>query len=196
MRCLHAKDLSFKPRMSFDIYEPLAEFSADVTGAGPDEHGQLPETGLAPFLVGASAELMGIGERCLGETIQFVKERSQFGKRIGSYQSLKHRLADCYVEIENTRTAVHYAALSWDSKSADSWTSANIARAYSALTIPRVIEACVQAHGAFGFTWESGLHVMLRRARKRAALLYSGKRAQMMLEDRLACNDIGADLQV
>ena len=101
-----------------------------------------------------AAEATGCGQRLLDLSVGYAKERQQFGRPIGSFQAIKHRLADMRVSTEAAETAVIWAAVSPDE-------GARAAR-YALDESIRVAESAIQVHGGMGFTWELGLHYYLR----------------------------------
>lgn len=153
---------------------------------------QVPATALMPFHVAVSAEILGIAAQSLEETLSYVKDRTQFGRPIGSFQAVKHQLADCYVMIENARTAVYYAALCWDGLRAERFLAVDMARTYCGNMGAKVIQTCIQMHGGFGYTWESGLHVGLRRVHALNAYLGSQSAAALSLDRALISGEIEA----
>jgi alkylation response protein AidB-like acyl-CoA dehydrogenase len=111
-----------------------------------------------------TAELVGGMQRVLTGTVEYVKSREQFGRPVGSYQAVKHRLADMYIATEQARAAVQLAAVDC----ADDAETARAAVASAARWVPRaaieVCEGAIHLHGAMGYSWETGLHLHLRRA--------------------------------
>lgn len=120
----------------------------------------------------SAAELLGASEYCLEKTVDYLKERQQFGKVIGTFQALKHIMADCQVRLEAMRASVEYAAALYDrfrkgGKDAPSREEvdnhAHIAKAYCSDAAQRIARECIQLHGGIAFTWEYGLHIHFRR---------------------------------
>jgi alkylation response protein AidB-like acyl-CoA dehydrogenase len=111
-----------------------------------------------------AAESVGAAQRWLHETVEYTKMRTQFGRPIGSFQALKHRLADCYVAVESARS-LSYAA-SWSVSTQDDRASELAAMAQSACTEAYYAIAAegVQLHGGIGITWEHEAHLHLKRA--------------------------------
>jgi alkylation response protein AidB-like acyl-CoA dehydrogenase len=113
----------------------------------------------------AAAFLAGIGGAVFERSIQYVKERQQFGRPIGSFQVIKHRCADMAVALEATRSAVYYAAWALANDAPDSEKAVSIAKSYSGDTARFICNEGTQLHGGMGFTWDLGLHFYLRRAK-------------------------------
>jgi hypothetical protein len=105
-------------------------------------------------VVGAAA-VTGGAERVLADTIDFARERQQFGKPIGSFQAVKHHLADAAIDAELAETAVIWAA----ERPEESFRGA----LFAADRCIDILELCIQVCGGLGFTWEMGLHFPLRQ---------------------------------
>ena len=115
---------------------------------------------------GAAALMMtGIAAKVLDDTVAYVTQRVQFGKPIGSFQSIKHRCADMMVAIESARAAAYYAAWAIGEDSADRAKAVSMAKSMCGDTARFVTNEGIQLHGGIGFTWGLGLHAFLRRAR-------------------------------
>ncbi|MFD9427622.1 MULTISPECIES: acyl-CoA dehydrogenase family protein [unclassified Streptomyces] len=147
---------------SMDATRPLARVELRDTGAellGADDTvdaaGALAVTGRAVAAV-LAAEAVGAASSALDRTVAYVKEREQFGRPIGSFQAVKHRLADLYVRVQAARSAAYYAA--WDPAAG----GLALAQALEALRVTTA--EAVQLHGGIGFTWEHEAHLYFKRA--------------------------------
>jgi alkylation response protein AidB-like acyl-CoA dehydrogenase len=107
-----------------------------------------------------AAELVGVAQRCLDMTVEYAKQRVQFGRAIGSFQAVKQRAADMLIKVELARSAAQHAA----SDEEDRATSAALAKAYCAEAATAVAADAIQLHGGVGFTWEHDAHLYLKRA--------------------------------
>ena len=107
--------------------------------------------------------MLGLSRRCLDITSEYVKTREQFGKPIGSFQAVKHMLADVAVKIEFAKAAVYRAAYSINADNANHALHANIAKYLAAQAGEIATKNSIQAHGAMGYTWEVDLHIFMRR---------------------------------
>ncbi|MGB8403247.1 MAG: acyl-CoA dehydrogenase family protein [Mycobacterium sp.] len=116
------------------------------------------------------AELVGIGQRLQAMTVEYVKEREQFGRTVGSFQAVKHKCADIRIWVQASTAATYFAAMSLDSEHHDSAHAVSVAKAYVSDAINKVAGEALQLHGGIGFTWEHDLHLYLRRARVNALL--------------------------
>jgi alkylation response protein AidB-like acyl-CoA dehydrogenase len=119
-----------------------------------------------------AAEALGASRACLEMACEYAKVREQFGRAIGTFQAVKHHLANMLVDAEMTTAAVWDAARSENVESA--WYAASVAAWHAARTAVASAEMNIQLHGGIGFTWEHDAHLFLRRARTTAALLNNG----------------------
>ena len=115
--------------------------------------------------VGAAAEMLGAARRCLDMAVSYAKVREQFGQPIGSFQAIRHKCADMLLEVENSHSAVYYAAWALDAGAEDGETAASIAKAYVGDASRKVCGEAIQVHGGIGFTWEFDLHMYFKRAK-------------------------------
>jgi alkylation response protein AidB-like acyl-CoA dehydrogenase len=110
----------------------------------------------------AAAEMVGLGQRLLDDTLTYVKEREQFGVAIGSFQALQHRLVDCYAKEEQARSMLYRAALT-DRADAKWQRAAAGAKAYISDNVDAIAREAVQMHGGMGITDELAIgHAMKR----------------------------------
>ena len=114
--------------------------------------------------LGHAAELLGAADRVLALSVEYAKERVQFGRPIGSFQAVKHRCADMLVDVEGMRSAVYYAAWCLAAGDPDRSVAASTAKAWCSDAGMRVMASGLQVHGGIGFTWEHDLHLFLKRA--------------------------------
>jgi alkylation response protein AidB-like acyl-CoA dehydrogenase len=157
--------------------ECWTEFSADsITPMDPTRRLAriTPQTtaslGTDPGLADAAAillaaEQVGAATRCLELTVDYTKERQQFGRAIGSFQALKHRMADLYVAVQAARAVVNEAA------DAPSATSAALARVAASEAFSRVAAEGIQLHGGIAITWEHDMQLYFKRAHGSSQLL-------------------------
>ena len=114
--------------------------------------------------VGHSAELLGASARVLDLSVDYAKERVQFGRPIGSFQAIKHRCADMLVDVEGMRSAVYHAAWALGAGDPDRSVAASTAKTWCSDASHRVMASGLQVHGGIGFTWEHDLHFFVKRA--------------------------------
>jgi alkylation response protein AidB-like acyl-CoA dehydrogenase len=164
--------VELRPLDVVDPTRPLAELTVDVV---PEV--VLPVSlrrAMSVPLVAAAAELVGVGTRLLDLSVVHALAREQFGKPIGAFQGLKHRLADSYVALERARSLTYSAAMTVDDPEAteeDRWRAALLANAAAAEAATETARTAVQVHGAMAMTWEHDVHLFLRRAWQSAVLL-------------------------
>lgn len=150
---------------------PLADVGFDLV---PDQVLPVPVDVLALPLTAAAAELVGVTQRLLDLGVAFTRTREQFGKPIGAFQAVKHRLADCYVALERARSLLYAATMLVDDRDADPrerHRAALLAKAAAGEAAAFGARSAVQVHGAVAMTWEYDVHLYLRRAWQSAALL-------------------------
>jgi alkylation response protein AidB-like acyl-CoA dehydrogenase len=112
-----------------------------------------------------AAEQIGAASRCLDLTVAYTKDRVQFGRAIGSFQALKHRMADLYVKVSAARAVVN------DAIAEPSPTSASLARYFASEALSAVTAEAIQMHGGIAITWESDIQLYFKRAHGSAQLL-------------------------
>ena len=117
-----------------------------------------------------SAELLGIAQETLEMTLDYAKERRQFGVEIGKFQAVKHMLADMYLLSESAKVTLEFGAWSIENDGEDHDIVATISKAYSSDAALKVVESAIQLHGAVGFTWEHDLHFYLKRAHRLSSI--------------------------
>lgn len=113
----------------------------------------------------AATVMTGISGAVFDATVDYVKQRSQFGKLLGSFQAIKHRCADMMVSLDSSRSAAYYAAWALANDAADQAKAVSIAKSFCGDSSRFICNQGTQLHGGMGFTWELGLHFFLRRAK-------------------------------
>jgi alkylation response protein AidB-like acyl-CoA dehydrogenase len=111
-----------------------------------------------------SAEMLGAADDVLSMSVEYAKDRVQFGKPIGSFQAVKHMLADALVDVEGMRSTAYYAAWCTAADDADRSLAASMAKAWCSDASRRVMGTGLQVHGGIGFTWEHDMHLYVKRA--------------------------------
>lgn len=170
--------LTVKTRTSLDLTRPYAQVTcANVTVnrdqilGDPAAQGGAIARALAIAAAMLSAEQLGGSDRVLDMSVDYVKQRVQFGRAVGSFQAIKHMLSDMMILIEGSRSAAYYAACAIDDSPEEIAEAASIARAYCSDAFVRCSSDAIQAHGGIGFTWEHDAHFFFKRARSAATLL-------------------------
>lgn len=148
------------PHSTMDLTRRLSTVTAGETAPLGSDPG-LADT--AALLL--AAEQIGAAARALDLTVAYTKDRVQFGRPIGSFQALKHRMADLYVQVQSAR-AVIYDAISEPSPA-----SASLARVFASEALTSVVGEAVQMHGGIAITWEHDIQLYFKRAHGSAQLL-------------------------
>lgn len=140
-----------------------------------------------------SAELLGVAQRVLDATVDYVGQRVQFGRTIGSFQAVKHRLADMLAQVELTRSAVYGAAWQLRDRPVALQTQVDLAVAAVLAREAAVgfTKAAVQLHGGIAITWEHWAHRYLRRAHSVVALTGAASRQRRRLAALVGTGDGG-----
>ena len=112
-----------------------------------------------------AAEMVGLSEEVFGRTVDYLKERKQFGKRIGEFQALQHRAAQLYIDIEITRAAVLKALQSLDADVETAGAAVAVAKARAGSTATLAVQEGVQMHGGMGMTDQFDIGFFMKRAR-------------------------------
>jgi len=170
---------------SFDLTRPVAALQlsdspGEALAAGsPGAFDRV--TDVARVLL--AAEMLGGAEACLDMAVDYACRRTQFDRPIGSFQAVKHACAEMMIEIDATRAAVMYAAMS-ATTGEDLHLAAPLVKAQAADTFVQCAGTAIQVHGGIAFTWEHDLHLYFRRATTGAALFGSSAHHRALLADR------------
>ena len=147
-----------------DITFTGVEVAADRRLDGADVAGGV-ERALAEATLGWAIPTVGASQRILDMTVDYAKERHQFGVPIGSFQAVKHKAVDIYVAIERARAVCQYAALVLAENDPDWRTAVSMAKAAAGDCQKVAIANGIQLFGGIGFTWENDLQISVRRAK-------------------------------
>lgn len=159
-RIIRWTDVNVEPAATMDPTRRLARLTPGATTTIGTDPGI---AGTAAILL--AAEQIGAAARCLDLTVEYTKQRVQFGRPIGSFQALKHRMADLYVAVQAARAVVG------DAVSDPTPTSAALARLAATEAFSMVAAEAVQLHGGIAITWEHDMHLYFKRAHGSAQLL-------------------------
>ena len=121
-----------------------------------------------------AAESVGAADVLFDATVDYAKKRVQFGRTIGSFQAIKHRLADLLLQLEAMRAATYYAALAFGDGLDDAAEAVATAGAYVDDAFAHLCGEALQLHGGIGFTWEHDVHLFMRRAKANQVLYGDG----------------------
>ncbi|MGP8301149.1 acyl-CoA dehydrogenase family protein [Streptomyces inhibens] len=163
-----------RPQARLELRDVEAELLGEGRCDGAAVARALAATG-ATAAAALAAEAVGAADTALARTVGYVQERAQFGRPIGSFQAVQHRLADLYVTLQAARSAAYYAAWSAGRARPGAHAEAGPCGAaepgVGALALAQALEAlravaaeAVQLHGGIGFTWEHEAHLYFKRA--------------------------------
>ncbi|UGS35142.1 acyl-CoA dehydrogenase family protein [Capillimicrobium parvum] len=155
---------------TIDPTRAYGRMRADGTGAGEALTGDVA-AGVDRGAIAVSAELVGISQRALEMTLEYVKERKQFGTPVGAFQAVSHRCAQMLLYTESARSATYFAAWAADADADRLAEGASLAKAAASEAGREVTASAIQAHGGIGFTWEADVHWFYKRAQLDATLL-------------------------
>jgi alkylation response protein AidB-like acyl-CoA dehydrogenase len=134
--------------------------------------------------VALAAEQVGGAQFVLEMSVQYLKDRVQFGKPIGSFQALKHRCADLLREVESAKSAAYYAGWCAAELNDELPTMAALAKVYCSESYFHAAGECIQFHGGIGFTWEHPAHLYFKRAKSSELLFGSPAEWRAVLAER------------
>lgn len=162
------------PRASYDRTVRLADLDATagepLPGATAEVIAQLAERAA----VLTAADLVGIAREALNRTVAYDKERTQFGVPVGSFQAIKHALADLHVNVTLAEHAVLYAAHAVDTRPDGTELAVAVAKAKASDVAVEATRAMIQYFGGIGYTWEDEAHFFYKRAQRLAAQFGDG----------------------
>ena len=167
-----APGLRITPLTSMDQTRPYARLDFGGALAEPLANPRAAvHAALTTGWLAIAADALGGAQACLDRTVAYAQERVQFGRSIGSFQAVKHRLADMMIAIEQARSAVYWAACAIDEGSDEAKFAVHAAKAFACDTYSDCAGEMIQLHGGIGFTWEHDAHLFFKRARSNASLL-------------------------
>ncbi|KAF0958166.1 acyl-CoA dehydrogenase family protein [Rhodococcus sp. T7] len=170
---LYAVDLRTAPvrRTELPVVDPsrrqanlLFDDADAVRLVGPGDAPRVVESLQSLGVIGLACEHVGLIDRLLDSTREYTMQRRQFGRSIGSFQAVKHRLANTLVELEKARSAARYAAAVFAEDPGAAALPAAVAGAVCTEAVIATAMEAVQLHGGVGFTWEHAAHSYVRRA--------------------------------
>ncbi len=151
---------------TMDLTLRVASLAFDGTLVRPlgESNGDVLETTRAFALTAVSAVQAGTASRALDMTVEYAKQRVQFGRTIGSFQAIKHRLADMHVQAEIARTTTRAAATALANGAADRLALAALAKITCSQALETIAAETIQLHGGIAITWEHDAHLIFKRA--------------------------------
>jgi alkylation response protein AidB-like acyl-CoA dehydrogenase len=141
------------------------ELPGDAVLGSPDQGWPALRRALEWGAAALCAEMVGGAQWVLDTSVDYAKTRQQFGKPIGIYQAVSHKLADMLLEVESARSATYYAAWTVDADAPDRSLAASMAKAYASDAYRKAAGNGIQVHGGIGFTWEHDMHLYFKRAK-------------------------------
>ena len=182
--CLYAVDASApgverEPLATLDLTRPQAAVHFQDAGgrriAGPDDTAGVIAHALRAGSALLAVEQVGASQHLLDLAVEYAKTRMQFGRHIGSFQAVKHRLADMLVDLEHARSTAYHAVWALAEESPESDLAVSIAQATCSAAFSRIAADTIQVHGGIGFTWDHQAHLYCKRAATDAVLLGSAE---------------------
>jgi alkylation response protein AidB-like acyl-CoA dehydrogenase len=187
-----AAEVKRSPLATLDLTRPQATVQLSAAPgrlvAGPGEAERVIEHALHVGSALLAVEQVGAAQHLLDTAVDYAKTRLQFGRPIGSFQAVKHKLADLLVDLEHARSTAYHAVWALADGSDDPALAVSIAQATCSAALSRIAADTIQVHGGIGFTWEHRAHLYFKRATTDAALLGTAEQhrsrvAEMVLDD-------------
>ena len=157
------------PMQSYDLTRPVGRV---VFEEAPAE--ALPGDAALAWRYAVSstcAELIGVAQQAVDLSVAYAKEREQFGRPIGGFQAIKHKLAEMHAEVDAARAATYYACWAVDSGAEDADVAVSVAKSYASEACAHAAGEAIQVHGGIGYTWEHDIHLYTRRAKSLQAFM-------------------------
>jgi alkylation response protein AidB-like acyl-CoA dehydrogenase len=173
-----------EPVVTIDGTRRFARVSGEAEPLGAGASGRA--------LAGISAEVVGVCQRALEMTLEYVKDRKQFGVPVGSFQAVAHRCAQMLLHTESARSTAYFAAWAAEADPERLGEGAALAAAAAADGGREVAASAIQAHGGIGFTWEADVHWLYKRAQLDTALLGGAGRHRAALARAAAARAVVA----
>jgi alkylation response protein AidB-like acyl-CoA dehydrogenase len=166
------KGMTVTPLKTLDMTRRWSEVRFEGVEMGADSLMGAQHKGWAPLkralewaTAALCAEMVGGTQKVLETSTEYAKTRHQFGKPIGIYQAVSHKLADMLVLSESGRSATYYAAWAVEADAPDRSLASSMAKAYVSDAYRKVAGDGIQVHGGIGFTWEHDMHLYFKRAK-------------------------------
>lgn len=175
---MKSSGVSCTPLTGIDQTRRLCEVSCTRVGVsldqmlgGRDMAWPVLQRALDKAVVALCAEMVGGAEKAMEMCVEYAKTRVQFGRQIGSFQAVKHTIADMKLRVENAKSVLYYAAWAVDRDAPESSRAASMAKAYCSDMYQAVTGGGIQVHGGIGFTWDHNMHLYFKRAKSSEILL-------------------------
>ncbi|HZE39333.1 MAG TPA: acyl-CoA dehydrogenase family protein [Stackebrandtia sp.] len=183
---LPADGVTITPTPALDMTRPLADITLSGASSTRVDSGNAAEAVRRALWCAAAllpSEQYGVASWCLEATLSYVKERRQFGRAVGSFQAVKHRMADLWLEVGQTGALARYAADCLARDDADAEIAACVAQSFCGDAAVHAAEECVQLHGGIAMTWEYPAHLYLKRAKSDQLALGAGHQYRSRLSE-------------
>ena len=125
---------------------------------------ELTEYALDSGALGCAAQALGLAQRMIDLSVQYTQQRQQFGAAIGSFQAVKHHMANVAVSLEYAKAPVHRAAYALATRQASGSQNVSHAKLVACTAANLAAKNSIQVHGAMGYTWEVDLHIYMKKA--------------------------------
>ncbi len=186
---LDAAQVTRQPLLTLDLLRGHAQ--VDFNGAPAERldgrtDARVVDDWLDRVAIYMAFEQLGGAQACLDMAVAYAKERVAFGRPIGSFQGIKHKLADIYVAVELARSNCYFAASELQGGAASLAIAASAARQAATAAYELAAKENIQTHGGFGFTWDADCHLHYRRSRALSVALGHPSRWRDRLVDALA----------
>lgn len=169
LQAVDAADTQVTRRSSLDMSRPVCDLTFGSAPGRELGRGQDADDAVSSGLLMGSAmlasEQVGVADWCLETTVAYVKQRNQFGRPVGSFQAIKHRLARLWISVNSARAAARNAAVLVEPGDVPAKVAVALAQSYCSDVAVLAAEECVQLHGGIGMTWEHPAHLYLKRAK-------------------------------
>jgi alkylation response protein AidB-like acyl-CoA dehydrogenase len=166
------------------VFSNVRVAASAVLGTEGAGWGALQDT-LNRAIVALAFEQVGGAQKCLEMSVQYAKDRVQFGRPIGSFQAIKHKCADMLVDVESAKSAAYYAGWAVTADDAEAKIVGPLAKSYCSEAYFHCAAENIQIHGGIGFTWEHDAHLYFKRAKTDELLFGSPAFHRSVLADRL-----------
>jgi alkylation response protein AidB-like acyl-CoA dehydrogenase len=160
---LDPKKQTLKNENGADLTRPSFSIAVDGAARKPISSARY-ERLLGAWRIMLAADAWGIGHRFITSTRDYAVTRETFGRKIGEYQSIKHPLADMLITLSFAQMLLRQAARLWDAQDAEAGDLARLAKSHITHEVVSMARGCVEMMGAYGFTWDGGDHIWLKRA--------------------------------
>jgi alkylation response protein AidB-like acyl-CoA dehydrogenase len=175
---------ALEPMATTDVSRRFGVIAGNDEPAATDDEPSLRSWGQTAALA-AGADALGACRSLLEMTVEYATQRRQFGRQIGTFQAVRHRLVDLALGLERATASTHMAAMLVDAADPRAADAVHAARASTTDLVARLTRAAVQLHGAIAYTWEHDGHVYIRRAYVSDRLFGTGAWHRARLTDAL-----------